>query len=269
MRRRSLRRTSRPGQRWQPAPRASNKGGHHQEIGARGSHCVRRRDSGDRRLPGGAGARRPLGRLRDGGCLSGTVSPGSTNCRRRSSTRSGRARRSRALARGDRLSARGAHVATADLDCSRDRGSLFPDEPDHPRRRRAGDLGAHGAGPPRLEPDGGSPGLTSHERCRRVAVREGAGQLGGGRTRARAAGGSLENLDTTYGSDRNGVVWGYSFEPGAAPSTIGSEEAARALSGAQSRPASSFLWLHLPLANAASERRLRSTLRLRGAVRSG
>lgn len=65
----------------------------------------------------------------------------------------------------------------------------------------------------------------------------------------------------TYGSDKNGLVWGYLFEPGQAPRQIECDEASSFLDDSNVR-AGAFVWLHLSLSNAGSERWMRSSLRL-------
>ena len=70
---------------------------------------------------------------------------------------------------------------------------------------------------------------------------------------------NLNQTDTSYGSDRNGLVWGYRFRPGAAPQAIDCE-AALELFGPET--GEGFLWLHLSLSNAASERWMRQHLQL-------
>jgi zinc transporter len=65
----------------------------------------------------------------------------------------------------------------------------------------------------------------------------------------------------SYGSDKNGLVWGYLFEPGQSPRQIECEEASGFLDDPNAR-AGAFVWLHLSLSNAGSERWMRSTLRL-------
>jgi hypothetical protein len=52
-----------------------------------------------------------------------------------------------------------------------------------------------------------------------------------------------------YGSDADGLVWGYLFAPGQRPKPIACADAVSAL--AASRPGE-FLWLHFNLANAAA-----------------
>ncbi len=58
-----------------------------------------------------------------------------------------------------------------------------------------------------------------------------------------------------YGSDHNGLVWGYRFRPGHPPQPIDCE--ASLLQGGEG-----FVWLHLALSNSASERWMRTSLQL-------
>ncbi len=66
--------------------------------------------------------------------------------------------------------------------------------------------------------------------------------------------------ETSYGSDRNGLVWGYRFRPGVAPEAIDCEAALELIGPAAG--GEGFLWLHLSLSNAASERWMRQHLQL-------
>jgi zinc transporter len=71
------------------------------------------------------------------------------------------------------------------------------------------------------------------------------------------AGGTLhDTLDTSFGSDPNGLVWGYLFRPGQAATPVGADAAAPILATLPDGEAS-FLWLHFSLSNAATERWLR------------
>ena len=62
-----------------------------------------------------------------------------------------------------------------------------------------------------------------------------------------------------YGSDRNGLVWGYRFDA-KGTTAISAEEATQQL--ARGEPTDAFCWLHFSLANAASERWLRQSIKL-------
>jgi len=73
-------------------------------------------------------------------------------------------------------------------------------------------------------------------------------------------------IDAGYGSDRNGLVWGYRFAPGATPVPIDCEAALQLLAqwgeGAAGELNPGFVWLHLSLSNAAAERWMRQCLNL-------
>ena len=73
----------------------------------------------------------------------------------------------------------------------------------------------------------------------------------------------MDTVDTTFGSDRFGLVWGYRFAPGQPATAIDCEAAERVVAGhaGQARPGE-FLWLHFSLANVAAERWLRQHLAL-------
>jgi zinc transporter len=72
----------------------------------------------------------------------------------------------------------------------------------------------------------------------------------------------VETVESTYGSDKDGLVWGYRFAPGQAARPIDCEDAARLLSTSGDGEGGSFLWLHFSLSNAAAERWLRQNLTL-------
>ena len=72
----------------------------------------------------------------------------------------------------------------------------------------------------------------------------------------------LESIESTYGSDKHGLVWAYRFERDIAPVSIASEESERWLDPSLQNATGSFLWLHFSLANAASERWLRQQLNI-------
>jgi zinc transporter len=71
-----------------------------------------------------------------------------------------------------------------------------------------------------------------------------------------------EAADSGYGSDKNGLVWGYVFSPGQPARDIDATTAAEFLAQPASAAEPGFLWLHFSLANAATERWLRGNLRL-------
>ncbi len=70
----------------------------------------------------------------------------------------------------------------------------------------------------------------------------------------------VEPPESTYGSDRHGLVWGYLLTPGAESSPVDSDQAAARL--AEAPADTGFLWLHFSLSNAATERWLRRHLTL-------
>ncbi len=71
----------------------------------------------------------------------------------------------------------------------------------------------------------------------------------------------MEKLESAYGSDKHGLVWGYLFAPGYAAREIDTAAATRWLSAPPS-PDNSFVWLHWSLSNTSSERWLRGNLDL-------
>jgi zinc transporter len=70
----------------------------------------------------------------------------------------------------------------------------------------------------------------------------------------------MRSPGSTYGSDEHGLIWGYRFAPGQAAVAIGAAEAVAFLAAAGGD--SSFLWLHVALSHAASEKWLRKELSL-------
>jgi len=68
-------------------------------------------------------------------------------------------------------------------------------------------------------------------------------------------------IDKTYGSNEDGLVWGYRFVPGQPAQSIGTQEAAELLAAGDAAP-QTFVWLHFSLSNQASERYLRRSLAL-------
>lgn len=71
-----------------------------------------------------------------------------------------------------------------------------------------------------------------------------------------------QTIDSTYGSDRHGLVWGYLFAPGQAAQPITSEAAAAFLAAPGPDTADRFLWLHFSLSNSTCESWLRHNLHL-------
>jgi len=68
-------------------------------------------------------------------------------------------------------------------------------------------------------------------------------------------------VDSTYGTDRAGLVCAYAFTPGAPGHPIDGDDAKQWVSK-RDAAGSTFLWLHFGLSNAASERWLRQHLML-------
>ena len=73
---------------------------------------------------------------------------------------------------------------------------------------------------------------------------------------------ALATVDASYGSDPNGLIWGYRFSPGQPAQPITSEQFLRSRGGPAAEASADFHWLHLSLANAASEPWLRQHLAL-------
>ena len=66
----------------------------------------------------------------------------------------------------------------------------------------------------------------------------------------------------SYGSDKNGLIWGYLFGADGPPKEIDSEAAAEWIGGAPASDQAAFLWLHFSLSNTAAERWMRQSLQL-------
>jgi zinc transporter len=64
----------------------------------------------------------------------------------------------------------------------------------------------------------------------------------------------MADANTTYGSDKNGLVCGYLFAPGQPAAPLTTEGAATWLSGRFDDESDSFIWLHFSIANVAAER---------------
>lgn len=67
-------------------------------------------------------------------------------------------------------------------------------------------------------------------------------------------------IEDTYGSNRDGLIWGYRFAPGRPAQPIGTDEVAAFLDGGAGQ--GEFLWLHFALSNQGSERFLQRNLAL-------
>jgi zinc transporter len=68
--------------------------------------------------------------------------------------------------------------------------------------------------------------------------------------------------DGSYGSDQNGLIWGYRFVEGQAAQPIGSEAVAEFMRTTGTRPPGEFLWLHFSLTHTALESWFRQNLSL-------
>jgi len=68
--------------------------------------------------------------------------------------------------------------------------------------------------------------------------------------------------EPAYGSDKNGLVWGYLFQAEQPPREMDSDAVAEWLRAFNPPPPGSFVWLHFALSNVASERWLRTHLDL-------
>jgi zinc transporter len=69
-------------------------------------------------------------------------------------------------------------------------------------------------------------------------------------------------IESTYGSDEHGLIWGFRFVPGQAAEIIAAAEVPAFLERTGEDTGGEFLWLHFSLSNTASERYLRRTLSL-------
>ncbi len=72
----------------------------------------------------------------------------------------------------------------------------------------------------------------------------------------------MRTIDTSYGSDRDGLIWGYRFAPGRAAEPIAADAVADFLADEGEDREGEFLWLHFSLSNQASDRFLRRSLDL-------
>lgn len=70
------------------------------------------------------------------------------------------------------------------------------------------------------------------------------------------------HLDNTYGSNEDGLIWGYRFSPDQPAQAITTEAVRAFLGGADPADGQAFVWLHFSLANQASKRYLREALDL-------
>jgi len=68
--------------------------------------------------------------------------------------------------------------------------------------------------------------------------------------------------ETSYGSNEDGLIWGYRFAPGQPAQPISSEQVAGFLDDADAKARGEFLWLHFSLANQAARRFMSNRLAL-------
>jgi zinc transporter len=69
-------------------------------------------------------------------------------------------------------------------------------------------------------------------------------------------------IDTNYGSDQHGLIWGYRFSPGRPAEAITTDTYVAAMQAPVPGTQHDFFWLHLSLANSASESWLKQSLKL-------
>jgi zinc transporter len=72
----------------------------------------------------------------------------------------------------------------------------------------------------------------------------------------------MRESELPYGSDQDGLVWGYRFSPGQPARPISSESVVEFLASSDSSAVDEFLWLHFSLSNSATEAWLRRNLTL-------
>lgn len=72
----------------------------------------------------------------------------------------------------------------------------------------------------------------------------------------------MRSIDSTYGSNEDGLVWGYRFAPGQAAQTIGTDAVPAFLAAQDGGGTGEFLWLHFSLSNQGAERYLHRVLNL-------
>ncbi len=72
----------------------------------------------------------------------------------------------------------------------------------------------------------------------------------------------MKTTEFNYGSDLNGLVWGFLFTPGTTAQPIDSAAAAELLARGASEESDWFLWLHFSLTNTASEQWLQQNMSL-------
>ncbi|HTQ98884.1 MAG TPA: transporter [Candidatus Acidoferrum sp.] len=73
---------------------------------------------------------------------------------------------------------------------------------------------------------------------------------------------AVNPLDSTYGSDQHGLIWGYRFSPGRPAESITSDAYVAAMATPSPGADKDFFWLHMSLANASSETWMRQHFEL-------
>lgn len=68
--------------------------------------------------------------------------------------------------------------------------------------------------------------------------------------------------ETSYGSDENGLIWGYHFRPGQPAQTITASQAFDYFQRTGKLPNDEFIWLHFSLSNSSTEPWLRRCFKL-------
>ncbi len=69
-------------------------------------------------------------------------------------------------------------------------------------------------------------------------------------------------IDSNYGSDQHGLIWGYRFSPGRPVEAITTDTYVAAMAAPITGREKDFFWLHLSLANSASENWMKQSLNL-------
>lgn len=72
----------------------------------------------------------------------------------------------------------------------------------------------------------------------------------------------MRSIDSSYGSDKDGLIWGYRFSPDRAAHPIAADDVPAFLSRQGDETAGDFLWLHFSLSNQGAERFMRRALEL-------
>lgn len=69
-------------------------------------------------------------------------------------------------------------------------------------------------------------------------------------------------IESSYGADQNGLIWGYRFKPGGVATPINALEIQSFMATSESERMGEFLWLHLSLSHSSSLSWLRSNFNL-------